>query len=75
VPDLTDQPTPKPTRKVLGGSVAGSVAVIVLVAASAAGLDVPGLDLDGLDVGAALGVVVTAAGAYLTRSRTSGPDG
>lgn len=52
-----------PTSKVVAGSVAGAVTVIVVWAASLAGLDVPGA------VAAAVSTVLAFGASYLTRER------
>lgn len=52
-----------PTSKVVAGSVAGAVTVIVVWAASLAGLDVPAF------VAAAFTTLVSFGASYLTRER------
>ena len=67
--ELTDQPDRQPTRKVTGSAAAGFAVVILLSVGHAVGLEVPGVDLEGLPVSEAFTGLVMFATAYLTKER------
>ena len=66
---LTDQPDNTPTRKVASGGIAGALVILALTVVSAFGIEVPGVDLDGLPVGEAFTGLVVWATAYAVRER------
>lgn len=71
---LVDQPGAAPTRKVAGGGFIGGVAVLALVALSAVGVDVPGVDPEALPVGEVVVWLITTGSAWAVRERRQPPS-
>lgn len=70
-PDLVTQPDATPTRKTAAAGATGLVIALVVLIAGAAGIDVPGVEADGIvdALGPAVAVLAPAVAAYLTRDR------
>lgn len=67
-----EQPDATPTRKVTAAGAAGLGLAVVVVIASAAGVELPGVDVDTVSeaVGPLIAGLVPGVVAYLTRERS-----
>ena len=64
---LVDQPTAKPSRKVVGGTLGGAVAIIVIAIINR--FIMPEGEAFGVEVSGAITVLVGSAVAYFVRER------